>query len=114
MPRGCKKGERRGGRAPGTPNKKMQDIIDVLQEKGFNPVAKLIELSAIAEDAYQRHEGTNYAHNYLSIAQKNCLGLMDYLYPKRKAIEHTGAEGEPLFNSLAEFIKQQIDSEKNE
>lgn len=70
MPRGCKKGERRGGRAPGTPNKKMQDIIDVLQEKGFNPVAKLIELSAIAEDAYQRHEGTNYAHNYLSIAQK--------------------------------------------
>lgn len=68
---GSKKGERRGGRKKGTPNKKTSELMQILGS--FNPVEKLKEIFARTEDD--------------ALQAKICLDLLKYLYPQRKAIE---------------------------
>lgn len=68
---GSKKGERRGGRKKGTPNKKTSELMQILGS--FNPVETLKEIIARTEDD--------------ALQAKICLDLLKYLYPQRKAIE---------------------------
>lgn len=71
------------GRAKGTPNKKTQVLVEILEAKDFNVPAKLIEL----------------VNGGLLLPKEQAdvlLELMQYVYPKRKAVEMTGADGEPL------------------
>ena len=70
--RGSAKGERRGGRQKGTPNKKTAELQEILGD--FNPAEKLMEL-------------------YNKPATKDdlkvliCKELMKYIYPQRKAVD---------------------------
>lgn len=68
---GSKKGERRGGRKKGTPNKKTSELMQILGS--FNPVETLKEIIARTKDD--------------ALQAKICLDLLKYLYPQRKAIE---------------------------
>jgi len=85
MSRGSKPGERRGGRKAGVPNRATQELTERIAAKfpGYDPVESM---AAIANDPLA--DPIMRFNASKEVAQ--------YIHPKRKAIEHTGAGGEPL------------------
>ena len=79
---GSKKGERRGGRKKGTPNKRTADIIERLQ--GVDIVGELLLIAATTEK--EETKVTVYKE------------LMKYVYPQRKAVEIANDIELPEFN----------------
>ena len=80
---GSKKGERRGGRQKGTPNKRTVEFIEALGN--CNPLESLIEIVETTDN-----EG---------LKASICLTLLKYLYPQRKAIEVSNEKKElPIIN----------------
>lgn len=80
---GAKKGERRGGRQKGTPNKRTADFFEALGD--FNPLERLVEIANTTEDE--------------SLAARVCETLLKYMYPQRKAVEVSGEVRElPVIN----------------
>jgi len=71
-----------GGRKKGTPNAKTKELDARLETLGFDPLKELAELVQGAND--------------LSTTDRAeiCLELLQYIYPKRKALEVT-PEPEP-------------------
>lgn len=117
------RGVKTGGRKPGTPNKRTQDLTEILDEKGFCPAAELVRtyrrasrhfkiyddllkrmvLAIEGEDADEIFRAVKTASSfaedapaYLTIAEHAAKELMQYKFPKRKAIELTGKDGGPL------------------
>lgn len=66
------------GRKPGTPNKRTNELKALLAELGIDPVKKVIALLPSLNDKEK-----------VDIYMK----LLEYIYPKRKAIESDGQEG---------------------
>ena len=71
---GAKKGERRGGRQKGTPNKRTADFFDALGD--FSPLERMVEIANSTEDE--------------SLVVRICETLLKYMYPQRKAVEVQG------------------------
>jgi hypothetical protein len=69
-----------GGRKKGTPNKASMPIAEICEKLGCNPAEVLIEFCSHKNPIYRLQ------------ASKE---LANYLYPKRKAIEHSGEIGGP-------------------
>ncbi len=68
---GSKKGERRGGRQKGTPNKKTLEFVKALGS--FDPLEELKNICCNTDkDDLKAHI---------------CLNLLKYIYPQRKAVE---------------------------
>lgn len=66
-----------GGRPKGSPNKRTQEIAERLSELKCDPIEAMVKIAMdVANDVKLR------AEMYKELAQ--------YLYPKRKAIEHSG------------------------
>jgi len=70
-----------GGRAKGTPNKKTQLVQQQMEDLGFDPIESMIEISKLA-----------MADKDYSLAGQMAKELAQYIYPKRKAIEHIPEE----------------------
>src|SRR5574344_3013784 len=70
------KGTKTGGRQKGTPNKKTQELMELIEAnyKGFNPVLELIK---IAMDK----------NTPLDLKASVLKDVASYIYPKRKAID---------------------------
>lgn len=66
------------GRKAGTPNKSTQEMLAVFEEFRYDPARALCELLPELEPSQQA-----MVH----------LKLMEFKYPKRKAVEVTGADG---------------------
>lgn len=66
-----------GGRAKGVPNRFTRSVLQICEEMGYDPVAGLIELATRGEEESNR----------VTAAKE----LMKYIYPQRKAIEHSGS-----------------------
>lgn len=67
------------GRKPGTPNKRTLmriDVEQILTSKNYDPIADVIDQLALIENPVDRAQ----------IALK----LAEFVFPKRKAVEHTG------------------------
>jgi len=79
---GSAPGQRRGGRAKGTVNRRTAGLVEQLEALGLNPIAELAAASATARD-----QGD--LANWIS-ANKS---LLPYLYPRRKAIDVTTSGG---------------------
>lgn len=106
---GAKPGERRGGRKKGTPNKITLDLIQTLQAKGFDPAAELVKTHAEAMKLYRKKMKDDRgwgAGPALDIAQRCASDLMEYVYPKRKSVELTGAQGADLFQSFNDLVRE--------
>jgi hypothetical protein len=101
MPRekGCKK---LGGRVKGTPNKKTQAVIDRLAELKCDPIERMV---VVARDAHAAGELSTAAQMYKELAQ--------YVAPKRKAIEVTGADGGAI-KTDNKFIVEVIGAETSD
>jgi hypothetical protein len=74
-----------GGRVKGTPNKRTQDVIERLNELGCDPIEGMAKIAAQA-----------MTEGELMLAGQMYKELAQYVAPKRKAIEHTGKDGESL------------------
>lgn len=73
-------GRKTGGRVKGTPNKKTQELIDMIEAAGCpHPVQGMAEIAVKA-----RSEGND------DLAKDCYKELAQYVAPKRKAIEHSG------------------------
>ena len=66
-----------GGRKSGTPNKKTIAVQEQMEQLGFDPIESMIEISN------QAMVDKNYA-----LAGQMAKELAQYVYPKRKAVEH--------------------------
>ena len=105
-------GKRAGaGAKPGVPRKTLMrfDLLETLRAKGFDPVAALLD---VHERAIIQHEKRLYqsasgfgAQGYLMIARESAKDIMEFVYPKRKAVELTGAEGRDFFSTFGEIAK---------
>jgi hypothetical protein len=80
MPRGSAPGERRGGRKKGTPNKRTLEVTERLAELGCDPIEGMARL-AMNEANAPELRGRMFSE------------LAGFVAPKRKAVEHTGADG---------------------
>ena len=80
-------GKKTGGRLLGTPNKKTTEIQAVLAKMGCDPI---LGMALLAMDANNTPElrGRMYAE------------LAQYVAPKRKAVEHSRNEDQPITFNL--------------
>ena len=70
------KGEKTGGRKKGSPNKRTQSLIEKLEAANYCPVEDLLNI--IRTEQLEPMDRANID-----------MKLMEYLYPKRKAVEIT-------------------------
>lgn len=76
------KGHRKwGGRAKGTPNKSTDQLFDICKKHKCDPFEGMVIIAMETHDPGKRFD------RFSKIAE--------YLYPKRKAIEHSGEIGQP-------------------
>lgn len=97
-----------GGRKKGTPNKSSDTAADVFRKMRFDPLRKMVGLGQRYERVIREIEaedkqnpGTKLSkiESYVSCcdsAFKVYKELLNYGYPKLKAIEITGEDGGPL------------------
>lgn len=92
MPRGHK-GEPRTpgcGRKKGTPNRYTQNLMAICKDKGLDVFEAMVEIAL-------QHENPNRFHSLKELAQ--------YLYPKRKSLEHSGEISNPYMNKPIEELE---------
>jgi len=77
------KGHKTGGRTAGTPNRKTQEISALLDSLGCDPIEGMARIAMNKE-----HPPELRGRMYAELAQ--------YVFPKRKAVDHSGAAEEPL------------------
>ena len=96
------------GPKPGSSRKATEamkfDLIATLRAKGFDPVARLVETHAEAMKQYRKRTGaggTGFGGvGYLQTAQTAASEICQYVYPKLKNVEMTGANGADFFESF--------------
>lgn len=97
-----------GGRTKGVPNKITMDLINTLIANGYDPAAMHLNLlrKALSKcKAYEELQKDYYANDMLEAAIRANADLMRYCYPTRKAVEHSGPNGEELkFQSFTDII----------
>lgn len=89
-----------GRKASGVPLVQIRrEVADKLQELGFDPITRLVQLAT--------DEGCHPDR-----AARICCELAKYVWPQRKAVEHTGAGGGSIAVSLSlSEVLSDIDAE---
>ncbi len=95
-----------GGREKGTPNKKSLEFQSILEKHNFNPGEALVEIYKKQMEIFNlMREKRPYALTNASIllekAGVTVNNICQYVYPRKKAIEHSGEVGVKTF---ADFI----------
>jgi hypothetical protein len=83
-------GRKTGGRVAGTPNRKTRDVQELLESLDCDPIQGMARLAMNKKTRPELR-----ARMFAELAQ--------YVYPKRKAIEHSGAADAPV-HSVHELI----------
>lgn len=92
------------GRKKGTPNKKTLEFQIILQNNNFEPGEEFIYLYREQMKIFEQRkkdERFDGALEALSDAAQTLNNICQYVYPKKKAIEHTGEVGVKTF---ADFV----------
>jgi hypothetical protein len=88
------------GRKKGTPNKKSLEFQQILEAHNFNPGEALIHIykeQMLIFDERKKTKNKSGALEALSDAEKTVNDICQYVYPKKKAIEHSGELGVRTF-----------------
>ena len=86
----CVKGSKKtGGRQKGTPNKPTEGIREILAEMKYDPVREMVRIANLAS-----RKGDH------ALAGSMAKEVAQYIYPKRKQVEHLGADGQKLFPTI--------------
>lgn len=83
------------GRRPGSKNKRTLSILELFDDNNFCPGQSLID--------QLRDPEIEEKLNPKELADIH-LKLMEFKFPRRKAVEHTGADGADLFNQLLKNV----------
>lgn len=94
------------GRPKGTPNRRTLALQNQLEELGVDPVQQLAiileeQMKIFRSASKGKRTNREMALSALSDAEKTTSNLMQYIFPKKKAIEHSGEMN--LF-SFADFM----------
>jgi hypothetical protein len=89
MPAGSKPGERRGGRKPGTPNKRDAALRDKLEAGGLMPLEVMLN---IMRTAYEMGDHET--------ALDSAKGAAPYIHPRLNSTSVTGIGGGPVDMSM--------------
>lgn len=81
-------GKKTGGRRAGTPNKRTLELVDKLLDLGVDPIEGMARL-AMDPNNTPELRGRMYAE------------LAQYVAPKRKAVEHSRNEEQPITFNLS-------------
>lgn len=73
----------------GVPSKKTALLIDICSEHNFDPAITVIKMIMDKDADLLDKERADL-----------CVKIMDYIYPKRKAIEHTGVNGSDFLSLI--------------
>ena len=95
------------GRKKGSPNKRSWDLVETLEKLGFDPLAKLVQLTLDGEVDYKENRHNEMGPMYYATTVKACTEMLSYVYPKRKAIDITSA-GQKI-DSLASLLQMAHD-----
>lgn len=95
-------GKRAGaGRKKGVPNKKTQIVEEILESLGCNPLLNLVRIAMgeriMATTYLNKETGERVEEAVIPTLDQQLAAnkeLCQYVYPKRKAIEHSGPGGE--------------------
>ena len=97
-----------GGREKGTPNKRSEEAIEIFERRRFDPLQRMITLAHSYERVVRDIDKAGKDNPAVKLermdAYVTALGqlfpiykeLLQYRYPKRKAIEISGDPEEPL------------------
>lgn len=124
MGAGAQPGERRGGRGKGTLNVRTRlaaQADDIAKKLGVDPFEILLKFAAADWKAlgYKSETETRYSAEgsgyevYVIEPQQRIIAAKaacEYLFPKRKSVEVTAADGKDFFQSFAELAKQVVDA----
>ncbi len=100
------------GRKKGTPNKKTVELMTMLEGLKFDPGQELVFCYREAVKLYQERKKAGYikgAVSSLSLASKVANDIAQFVYPRKKAIEHSGEVGVKTF---ADFVAAAEDDEE--
>jgi len=75
-------GHKTGGRKAGTPNRKTQEITELLEPLGHNPIEAMVQIATDPNASLELRGRMN-------------AELAQYVYPKRKAVEVAGDQANP-------------------
>ncbi len=94
------------GRPKGSVNRKTQEFMTMLEQKGFDPGEAYVDLFFKQLELYNIRREKNPANisgasEILTAAGQTLNNICQFVYPKKKAIEHTGEVGVKTF---ADFI----------
>jgi len=92
------------GRQKGTSNRRTLALQNQLEELNVDPVGTLAKILLEQMEFFEMHKKKKQiasAASRLTEAEKTVSNLMQYLFPKKKAIEHSGEVN--LF-SFADFM----------
>ena len=95
------------------------DILHTLRARGFDPLEKILDCYDDAAKLYKMTIDEMPNNHWLinsrwQMKQQVANELLKYIYPQRKAIEVTGANGEDLFQSFADTVRKINEDAKNE
>jgi len=94
------KGRKTGGRQKGAKNKKTRTAEETLARLGLDP------LEGMALIALGRDTDGNPIDVSIELKAKMMSEVVQYILPKRKALEHSGPDGGPITASwLAPLVK---------
>lgn len=102
-------GKKTGGRKKGVPNEKTRELEEISKKFKYHPFEIMMMFAVrdhkalgLPEYKVVGYSVTGEAIEALSISaelqQKSARDANEYLAPKRKAIEHTGKDGDKLIN----------------
>jgi hypothetical protein len=93
-------GNKTGGRAAGTINKKNQEIQDLAKELGCNP-AKILMLIAMGKT-----EELDCTESFIDLDKRKeaAKELMPYLYGKRKPVDSNGDDKSDVLTDILSAI----------
>lgn len=114
---GAKGKQKTGGRQKGTPNRSSVPVAQKAEELGIDPFVILLHFAAgnwkalgYAEEQYVSNineYGTYYKWTIdPSVRSKAAQEACSYLYPKRKALELTGEEGQGFVIKIEDYTKK--------
>lgn len=87
-------GKKFGGRTKGTPNKKTVSLQEKCDIVGLDPFEQMLIIASTADEQNLRFHALKE--------------LCQYLYPKRKAIEHSGEISNPYASKSYEELKELV------
>lgn len=117
-----KDGQKTGGRQKGTPNKDGVPLMQKAQELGIDPFEVLLRFAAgdwktLGYDAEKFVAGVNEYGSWEkhtidpAVRMKAASEACNYLFPKKKAIEHSGEAANMLAQTLAHLFGAPVTKE---